>query len=228
MANCKCGGIIVADNAKSPKILKCKQCDAKVYKESFGGKFTVKQMKTLLEGESVYTTFVSKKGKEYAAWAYLDFDEKKVKLDFDKEPPASFQCGCMGDVYDKGKLYECGQCKSKVLKEMSGVKISKKEAEDIFNEKDMFKQGFMSKNEKTFDAYVVLKVGSWAEFKFEETELTDDILEDEEEKKEEKSNDDVSWLNGGAHDDEDDNDDEVDFNGLPPMIDSEDEEDQPF
>ena len=182
MANCKCGGKLVTNDPKKMKYLKCKDCEAIVFKESFGVDFSNKEMKQLLEGEEIYKELKSKAGKPYSTWVYLDFDDtKKIKTNFEKEPPALFECQCGGPVHDKGKLWVCEQCECKLMKEISKVTITKKQAEKIFAGETIFIENFVSKENKPFDANLgFTKPGGWAEFSFDQEVNEEDMKEDEE------------------------------------------------
>ena len=82
---CGCGGEVV----ERPKSWTCAACQATVWKEYFGKKFTLKQAQGLLSGKTVMLKGLkSKAGKKYDAKAVLE--EGKVKLIFnaptDKRP----------------------------------------------------------------------------------------------------------------------------------------------
>jgi hypothetical protein len=79
--NCRCGGAIV----DRPKSWTCSTCQATVWKESFGKKFTLKQAQGLLSGKVIALKGLkSKAGKKYDAKAVME--EGKVKLIFDTSP----------------------------------------------------------------------------------------------------------------------------------------------
>jgi len=181
MANCKCGGKLVTNDPKKMKYLKCKECEAIVFKESFGTTFSNKEMKMLLEGEEIYKELKSKKGSLYSVWVYVDFDDtKKIKTNFDKESPALFECQCGGQVQDKGKLYICEKCECKLMKEVSKVTITKEQAKEIFAGKTIFIENFISKENKPFDANLgFVKPGGWAEFSFDQEINEEDLNEGE-------------------------------------------------
>ena len=180
MANCKCGGKLVTNDPKKMKYLKCKECEAIAYKDSFGVTFTNKEMKELLEGKELYKELKSKSGKLYSTWVYIDFeDTKKLKTNFEKELPSIFKCQCGGDVFDKGKLYVCKECDCKLMKEISKVTITRKNAEKIFAGESVFIEDFISKENKPFDANIEFKgPGSWAEFVFDQDVDESDLQEE--------------------------------------------------
>lgn len=209
MANCKCGGALAlrTNKDKSPMYIKCKneKCGAVASANAFGNQFTLDELKDFMAGKAIYKECKNVAGKKYSSWIKMDFDkELKLTLDFDMPAPALFNCQCGGDVSDKGKLYICGSCGDKAMKEIRGCSIGMATIKKVFNGEKIMVDGFVSKKtSNTYSAFLVMKEG-WAGVEFE-TEITDDVI------KEAKENDadNKDFLLGASDDSETDEGEEV-------------------
>jgi len=200
--NCKCGGKIVTNDPKKIKYLKCKTCEAIVFKEAYGAKFSNKELAEIISGCEIYKMLKNAKGKEYGAWVNYDFSKKKLNIDFNKPGPIVFDCVCGGAVRDCGILYKCDECESKMMKTIAKLPINKTDAEKIFSGERVYFDDFTSKEGEAFSAYIALKKGKWTAFEFdkeveelEDDEVKEDLFLNGKENKNMDQNIDVDALN---------------------------------
>lgn len=74
-----------------------------------------------------------------------------------KKENAVGKCSCGGDIVETAKTYRCVKCGKYVFKTVYGKKLTKRQAENLINDKTIKVKGLKSKNGKKFDAKLKIK-----------------------------------------------------------------------
>ncbi|WP_242652423.1 topoisomerase C-terminal repeat-containing protein [Desulfofarcimen acetoxidans] len=168
IGQCPLCGKNVIENKKSYRCVGHNEgCEFKVWKEIAGKNISLTQAKTLLEeGKTgLIKGFTSKQEKKFDAALKLGTDGK-VEFDFPEKNSQSLgSCPLCGkNIFESAKSYSCSGykegCKFTIWKEISGKKISEKQAKELIQKgRTAVIKGFKSKTEKKFEAVLVLQEG---------------------------------------------------------------------
>lgn len=145
---------------KSKNELGMKECEFIIWKTIAGKEITEDIAKTLVEvGKTVpIEGFMSKAGKSFSAC--LEIKDGRAVFNF--EMPSIADCPCCGKgVVETSKAYSCSGwkegCKFAIWKEIAQRQITKEEAVNLINDKEIGPiDGFVSRSGTTFSATLKL------------------------------------------------------------------------
>jgi DNA topoisomerase-3 len=86
-------------------------------------------------------------------------DELRTATDEEEEngkPEGMIKCKCGGEVKEFFKGWKCNSCNTVVWKTILGKRITQRQASLLFQGKEVFAKGFVSKNGKRFSATIYL------------------------------------------------------------------------
>lgn len=147
-------------------------CSFTVWKTIAGKTLTAKQVSDLVSNgrTGLIKGFVGKSGKKFDAYLVLDNDNK-IKFEFDNPVKPSGDNGsggsdmkcpvCGSPMQENSKAFSCSSwrngCSFTVWKTIAGKTLSKRYVNDLLTKgRTGLIKGFVSKNGKSFDAYLVL------------------------------------------------------------------------
>lgn len=176
----KCGGVM----QETYKTFQCQACDFNCWKVLAGRQFAVEEMEELLSKRSIgpLDDFRSQRGHSFSAAVCFNEDFKldfvkdnldaDAEVDFSAQEPLGTCPKCGNKIYNNGRSYLCEQVAAKpaTCTFRIGTTILKKPIEPaqvqklLQNGRTDLIEGFISKRNRPFKAYLVLQNG---EIKFE-------------------------------------------------------------